>query len=288
MSLHLKKFDMKRIADDSTVVMLGKRNTGKSVLVRDLLFYKTHMPVGTVISATESANKFYQNHIPPSLIHEEFSPDLIRGFLARQKKMVDKMGEDEKRTGRGRSKIDPRAFLILDDCLFDNTWSRTKEMRYVFMNGRHLKILSIITMQYPLGVPPTLRTNIDYVFILRENVLSNRKRIFEQYAGMFPSFDMFCQIMDQCTENYECLVIHNGAKSNKIEDQVFWYKADLHPASFKLCSPEVWRQAAAAGNKIHSAGWLGDDQTTNVRESASSGTRGARGRVTVNRGVTNF
>jgi hypothetical protein len=284
MSLHLKKFDMRRIADDSTVVMLGKRNTGKSVLVRDLLFYKKHMPVGTVISATESANKFYQDHVPPTLIHEEFSPDLIRGFLARQKKIVGKMGEDETRTGKGRSKIDPKAFLILDDCLFDNTWSRTKEMRYVFMNGRHLKILSIITMQYPLGVPPTLRTNIDYVFILRENVLSNRKRIFEQYAGMFPSFDMFCQIMDQCTENYECLVIHNGAKSNKIEDQVFWYKADLHPP-FKLCTPEVWRQAAAAGNKIHSAGWLGDDQSSNIRESRP---KGSGGRVTVNRGVTNF
>lgn len=288
MSLHLKKFDMRRIKDDSTIVMLGKRNTGKSVLVRDLLYYKQHMPLGTVISATESANKFYQNHIPASLIHEEFSPDLIRGFLGRQYKMVKNMKDDEKRTGEGRSKIDPKAFLILDDCLFDNTWSRTKEMRYVFMNGRHLKILSIITMQYPLGVPPTLRTNIDYVFILRENVLSNRKRIYEQYAGMFPSFDMFCQIMDQCTENYECLVIHNGAQSNKIEDQVFWYKAELRPTSFKLCSPEVWKQAANSGNKIHSADWLGVDQTTNARDTASSGSRGNRGRVRVNRGVSNF
>ena len=30
--------------------------------------------------------------------------------------------------------------------------------------------------------------------------------------------------MDQCTENYECLVINNNAKSNKLTDQVFWYK----------------------------------------------------------------
>ena len=29
-------------------------------------------------------------------------------------------------------------------------------------------------------------------------------------------------------ENYECLVIHCSAKSNKLEDQVFWYKADSH------------------------------------------------------------
>ena len=40
---------------------------------------------------------------------------------------------------------------------------------------------------------------------------------------------MFFQVMDQCTENYECLVINNNAKSNKLEDQVFWYKAEKRP-----------------------------------------------------------
>ena len=101
-------------------------------------------------------------------------------------------------------------------------------MRLLFMNGRHWKIMLIITMQYPLGIPPNLRTNIDYVFILREPYIANRKRIWENYAGMFPTFESFCQVMDQCTENYECLVVSNNAKSNKLEDQIFWYKATGH------------------------------------------------------------
>jgi len=95
------------------------------------------------------------------------------------------------------------------------------------------------TMQYALGVPPNLRTNVDYVFILRENYISNRKRLYEHYAGMFPSFDMFCQVMDQCTENYECLVVHNNAKSNKLEDQVYWYKAEDHP-DFRIGDAVLW------------------------------------------------
>ena len=65
----------------------------------------------------------------------------------------------------------------------------------------------IITMQYPLGIPPNLRTNIDYVFILREPYMTNRKRIWENYASMFPTLESFCSVMDQTTENYECLVI---------------------------------------------------------------------------------
>ena len=31
-------------------------------------------------------------------------------------------------------------------------------------------------MQYPLGIPPALRTNVDYVFILRENIMRNQKK----------------------------------------------------------------------------------------------------------------
>ena len=57
---------------------------------------------------------------------------------------------------------------------------------------------------------------------------------------MFPTYEIFSQVMDQCTSNYECLVIDNTTKSNKIEDMVFWYKADNHPA-FKLGAPEFWQ-----------------------------------------------
>ena len=57
---------------------------------------------------------------------------------------------------------------------------------------------------------------------------------------MFPSFEVFCQVMDQCTENFECLVVHNNAKSNKLEDQVYWYKADPHD-DFKIGAEEFWQ-----------------------------------------------
>ena len=95
-------------------------------------------------------------------------------------------------------------------------------------------------MQYPLGIPPTLRTNIDYVFILREPYVQNRRKIFENFAGVFGNFDVFCQVMDQCTENFECLVINTNSKSNKLEDQVFYYKAEAHD-DFKIGAEEYWK-----------------------------------------------
>ena len=109
------------------------------------------------------------------------------------------------------------------------------------------KIFCIFCMQYPLGIPPNLRTNIDYVFILREPYLANRKRIWENYASMFPTLESFCAVMDQTTENYECLVINNNAKSNKLNDQVFWYKAQDHP-DFRLGSKEFWELSKNLGD----------------------------------------
>ena len=243
MTLELKKFDMKSISfkpnenKGPVVVLIGKRDTGKSFLVRDLLYYQQEIPIGTVISGTEEGNGFYGKMVPKLFVHNEYNTAIIENILKRQRTVLKQI-KKEMETYK-RSTIDPRAFVILDDCLYDNTWARDKMMRLLFMNGRHWKVMLVITMQYPLGIPPTLRTNIDYVFILRENYIANRKRIYENYAGMFPTFESFCQVMDQCTENYECLVINNNSKSNKLHDQVFWYKADSH-GDFRLGSKEFW------------------------------------------------
>lgn len=243
MTLELKKFDMRSISfkpgesKGPVIVLIGRRDTGKSYLVKDLLYYHQDIPIGTVISGTEEGNGFYTKLVPKLFIHNEYNTAIVENILKRQRsvlKQIKKEIETFKKTT-----IDPRAFLIMDDCLFDDCWSRDKMMRLLFLNGRHWKIMLIITMQYPLGIPPILRTNIDYVFILREPYIANRKRIYENFAGMFPTFESFCQVMDQCTENYECLVINNNVKSNKLQDQVFWYKADGHN-DFKLGSKEFW------------------------------------------------
>ena len=251
MTLELKKFDMRMIsfnpneAKAPVVILIGRRDTGKSFLVRDLLFFQKDVPIGTVISGTEAGNGFYAAHVPKLFIHDEYNTVLIENVLRRQK-MVLKQVKKEMEMYK-RSTIDPRAFVILDDCLYDASWSKDKLMRLLFMNGRHWKVMLIITMQYPLGIPPNLRTNIDYVFILREPYLTNRKRIWENYASMFPTLESFCSVMDQTTENYECLVINNNSKSNKLHDQIFWYKAENRP-DFKIGAKEFWDISKGMGS----------------------------------------
>jgi len=251
MNLEFAKFDMKSISfrpDENkgpVIVLIGRRDTGKSFLVHDLMFHHQDIPIGTVISGTESGNGFFAAHVPKLFIHDAYNTAIIENILKRQKAVLKQVKKEQDMYMK--SSIDPRTFVVLDDCLYDNKWTKDVMMRLLFMNGRHWKIMLVITMQYPLGIPPNLRTNIDYVFILREPYIANRKRIYDNYAGMFPTFESFTQVMDQWTENYECLVINNNAKSNKLQDQIFWYKAQQH-GPFKLGSKEFWEISKNLGS----------------------------------------
>ena len=83
MTLELKKFDMRSISfkpnenKGPVVVLIGRRDTGKSFLVKDLLFNHQDIPIGTVISGTESGNNFYSDHVPKLFIHDEYNTCLL-------------------------------------------------------------------------------------------------------------------------------------------------------------------------------------------------------------------
>ena len=139
MNLELKKFDMKSISfkpnesKGPVVVLLGRRDTGKSFLVRDLLYYHQDIPIGTVVAGTEEGNGFYGKLVPKLFIHNEYNMAIIENILKRQRQVLKQI-KKEMETFK-RSNIDPRAFVILDDCLYDATWTRDKMMRLLFMNG---------------------------------------------------------------------------------------------------------------------------------------------------------
>ena len=118
----------------------------------------------------------------------------------------------------------------MDDCMSSKgSWVKEEQILELFFNGRHHKISFILTMQYAIGIPPEMRSNFDYIFLLAEDFISNRKRLYEHYAGMFPSFDVFQQVFTQVTADYGCMVINNRVHSTDITEKVFWYKAKETP-----------------------------------------------------------
>ena len=136
----IKRFDMNMVGDNKVILFIGKRGTGKSTLVLDYLYHNQHFPVGTIVSPTDEYNETYKPHVPNMFIHEEYTPELVESFLTRQKMMIKNIKND-----KNYSNVDPRAFLIFDDCLYDNkSWINDKNVKWIFMNGRHGKLLLLL------------------------------------------------------------------------------------------------------------------------------------------------
>ena len=237
MSISLSKFKPKSIearrttgAGPPTIVFIGKRGTGKSTLVADILYYMRRIKAGVAISATEDGNAFYSKFIPEILIHSEYKPEIIQQVITRQKKVIN---SDTKTP-------DGDVFVLLDDCMYDKRMIRDVNIRGIFMNGRHWRISFMLTMQYCMDLPPDLRSNIDYVFILRENIIQNQEKIYKNFFGIFPHFSVFQDVLNSCTEGYDCLVLDNTSKSNNIQDCVFWYRAKP-TRDFKVGTKELWK-----------------------------------------------
>ena len=213
-----------------TCVFIGKRGTGKSTLAIDILYHCRKIPLGIVMSATEEGNEFYQKYVPDSLVYGDYDATTIENVIATQKKKI-----------KSKNGKDNDIFILLDDCMYDKgIMTKDKSIRGIFMNGRHWKIMFILTMQYCMDLPPALRGNIDYVFVLRENIIQTQKKLYDKFFGIFPTFKEFQQVMNKCTEGHDCLVLDNTSLSNKIEDCVFWYRAKPN-RKFHIGSKELWK-----------------------------------------------
>ena len=228
-NIELTEFRMESIGNNKILVFIGKRNTGKSVLVLDYLYYNQDIPFCTCISPTDDYNLTFRPHVPSRFIFDTYTPELVCNFLNRQKTMSRKKKSAVSGNGDPRYRdVDPRGILIMDDCLAAaREWKNDENIHWIFMNGRHANVTLILTMQYQVGIPPELRVNIDYYFICKETKRVEQEKLYKYYAGMFPTMDMFIQVLRQVTKDYGCLVIDNTSQSDQLADQVYYYKATL-------------------------------------------------------------
>ena len=239
-TLEIKELDVNKIMPNvgnfkdkdqggSKIVVIGKPGTGKTTLITSLLHQMRDIyPVGMVMSGTEDSNGHYGKIFPESFIYNELNEEKVQDFIKRQKLAKQHLEN-------------PWALLLLDDCTDDPKIFSKPLFQGLYKNGRHWKMLFVLSLQYCMDVKPVIRTNVDGTFILREPNLKNRKALWENYAGIIPDFNQFCDILDQITDDYTALFVLNQTQSNRLEDCIFWYKAKPIRKNFKFGSKDYWK-----------------------------------------------
>lgn len=220
--LPISEFSMDDMCINPSIVMIAKRGSGKSWVTRAVLQKFKDVPVGLILSPTEQDNPFYSGFFPDSYIFYEYKSSILQKLLYRQRLMIKK-AKEKKDEGKY---IDPRAIIVMDDCLASKgSWAKDPPIHDLLFNGRHRQIMYILTMQFPLGIKPELRSNFDYIFLLADDQVSNLKRIYEHYAGMFPDFFSFRQVFKQLTDDFGAMVIKNRGARDSLFDKIAFYRA---------------------------------------------------------------
>lgn len=242
MQCRIKKFDPASIKPHRITLIIARRGSGKSTLMKDLLYHqreKFHYVLG--MCPTMESAQFMRSCMPNACVYDRYVPAKIEELVALQQDLASK----------DKAKA---VLVVLDDVLYDKSTLRSIAMRNIFFNGRHLKISLIGCSQYCVDLGPDLRSQTDYICLLKENSLSNRLKLHRFFFGMIENFNDFTALLDRCTQNYEALILDNTLTSNAVNESIFWYRAARDLPNFRLGHSiffelgDAMKRSAARGN----------------------------------------
>ena len=111
--------------------------------------------------------------------------------------------------------------LILDDCIADVNFNKSKSLKQLFVRGRHLKISIIITSQYINSLPPIIRSNCDWVAVSQVNT-QGLDLLMNEYRFGNINKENFRQLYFKNTSKFGFLLINcSCCEDNNDMDQIY-------------------------------------------------------------------
>jgi hypothetical protein len=240
MEIEIRSWDPKTMPIDATILLVGKRNTGKTTLTRDLMWHmKDRLDLVVGMNPTEMANHNLEFFVPKSFIYHCFSEEKLSHLLEWQRRCV------------ANNKAMKLA-LIMDDCMSETTKGAgakggvkkkvmgSSDINKVFKLGRHLKMFYINAMQYIKDAPPDIRGNVDLLFVFNTTSGSEREKLWKEYFAMFKSYKDFSKVFDSCAQGFDCIVLDTRKASHNIGDCIFYYRAKYLEKPFRVGRPCFW------------------------------------------------
>lgn len=240
--LVLQPWNISKIADDSIIIMLGMRGSGKTQLAWSIMYeMRNRLHSGIAFTPTLDTAKELMRHMPASFIYDDMVPDALDAIQTTKTTIQSSSGGEE---------ADKRhVFLFADDCMYDKKHFTSVPVRKLFQNGRHPKCMFINLTQYICDLSPALRTNITYLVVFADTNQGNRITIHKNYFAML-TYEEFESVFEEATRGRRALVLDRTIRStaeNKYAN-VFYTElrrdwiVDGKPVipEFKIGAPSWW------------------------------------------------
>jgi hypothetical protein len=214
--VRLGEFDYGKIKLGSTVQFLGKRHSGKTHAMFELMeFMSDKFKMAFAFSPTESTRIQLRKYMPHWCV---FNLDL-EVFENVVSCMTDRNNKLERN-------LQPKEewLLIIDDCAMNRKFMKSQILSDLFFNGRHIACTLLMTVQYIKSAEIGLRSNQDFLFAYYEVNKNVRKSLKEEYFASLD--DDFNTLFDKYTENYSALVaVRTNNSSRNPADTIFYKRA---------------------------------------------------------------
>lgn len=253
---------------DAAVVCFGRRRSGKSWLMRDILYcYRDVFDRGLVFTGTK-ANYFFQyvpdekrpedirkeglpnGFIPEQAVVDGYDKSVLGNFLGLQMNIRENAERYRKEQG-----YELPAFVVLDDVIDDGEIRRDGQSGHLlslFSKGRHYKLFTILATQYPKAIPARVRDNLDFAIIFRLESKLEKEAMLEHFMGELNPRTAE-EVMRMYTHREEggpvqCLIIDLRA-GTPFDKKYFTYVARGELPEFKMGSKVFWDEMGYRGDE---------------------------------------
>lgn len=208
-------------------LFIGKSGSGKTTVMKSFAKAKSHfIPVAVAVSETEELNHSFAEIMPELFIYSRLDDNLISRIFDRQILSKSKLPNSY-------------ALFMADDCMNAKTNFNSKNQIKLFKTSRHAKLLCLISCQHYVDLKPSLRDQCAGVFLFKCDNENGLITLYNSYASLIPSFDIFKEIMSAWTNDHCCIFINLRDTTSDWRDRVFWYQSQIDTEEWSAVSKDV-------------------------------------------------
>ena len=223
---NLLQFDLSDVPEHPSIVLAGRRRSGKGVLAKDLCynFFRGKIKNCFLFSPTAEIATNGFDYVPVEFRYNEIDVDVIDRILKRQEYLI-----------RNNPKGKYGTLIIIDDIISSNDAKQQKILDKLFICARHYQISLIVCYQYiKKDFSPVQRDNVDIIFCFQQSNFDNKDALNRQYLSVNDNKKDGLDLINKYATGFQTLTILNTINSDKYEDFCYYYHADIIKKKFKI------------------------------------------------------
>jgi hypothetical protein len=224
-SIDILEAEFSSIKPNASIVLLGKRRTGKTTWAKVILQTLDKSIHRFVAFCGNKDNECEWKRILPPLFVMRKNIESLTKLRDYQDRKVSEFTSNDLEVP-----VKYRVCVILDDCGSDRKFMHSNIIKDILSNGRHYGMTLVILCQYLNQLHPENRDQLDYLGILYTSNHKNIKKIHEEYVNM-TDIRTFKFVVNACTVDRGCCWVDNTTTPSTIDECVFYKRIHTLPSA---------------------------------------------------------